>query len=114
MILIKNYKLKINPTYSIITNMSGSQNTTSEQKKKDKRLHTEIVSQMLTLATSGFGLVAALAWNSFIQEFINSYVKKWLPKDGGVLSLFVYAVLITILAVTVTLQLSRLLERLKR
>ena len=32
---------------------------------------------MLTLATSAFGLVAALAWNSLIQEFVNSYVKKF-------------------------------------
>lgn len=77
----------------------------------EKRLHIEVVRQMLTLATSGFGLVAALAWNSFVQEFVNSYIKTWFPA-GGLVSLFLYAVIITILAVMVTLQLSRLLKRL--
>lgn len=67
---------------------------------------------MLTLATSGFGLVAALAWNSLIQEFVNIYVKKWLP-DIGIISLLIYAILITALAVTVTLQLSRFLQKLE-
>lgn len=82
---------------------------TSEQKK----LHIEIMRQMLTLATSGFGLVAALAWNSVIQEFVNGYVKKWLPQGSGLISLFIYAIIITILAVFVTLQLSKFLKRLE-
>jgi hypothetical protein len=86
---------------------------TATEAKKRKALHVEVVSQMLTLATSGFGLVAALAWNSLIQEFINSYVKKWLPTGSGILSLFIYAAAITCLAVLVTLQLSRLKERLE-
>ena len=43
-----------------------------KQSDEDKKLHTEIVRQMLTLSTSGFGLVAALAWNSLIQEFVDS------------------------------------------
>ena len=87
----------------------------NDKSKKDKqaRLHVEVVRQMLTLATSGFGLVAALAWNSLIQEFINMYVKKWIPNSGGIISLTIYAVLITIIAVMVTIQLSRFLKRLE-
>jgi len=81
--------------------------------KESKKLHTEVVRQMLTLATSGFGLVAALAWNSVIQEFVNSYVKKWLPNGSGIISLLLYAVLITALAVFVTIQLSKILEKLE-
>lgn len=84
-----------------------------EETKREKRLHVEIVTQMLTLATSGFGLVAALAWNSLIQEFVGTYIKRWLPNGYGMLSLLIYAVLITVLAVTVTLQLSRIKERLE-
>lgn len=83
------------------------------QSEKKNRLHIEVVRQMLTLATSGFGLVAALAWNSLIQEFVNSYVKKWIPNSGGIISLAIYAVLITLIAVIVTLQLSRFLKRLE-
>lgn len=81
------------------------------QKKSDKKLTIEIVRQMLTLSTSGFGLVAALAWNSVIQEFVNAYVKRWLPGQSGIISLFIYAVAITILAVFVTLQLSKVLDK---
>lgn len=83
---------------------------TQKKKKSNKKLHIEIVKQMLTLTTSGFGLVAALAWNSVIQEFVNGYVKKWLPTGGGIASLLIYAIAITILAVFITLQLSKLLD----
>lgn len=80
---------------------------------EEKALHIEVVDKMLTLATSGFGLVAALAWNGLIQEFVNSYVKKFLPEGSGIISLLVYAIIVTVLAVVVTIQLSRLLKRLK-
>ena len=80
--------------------------------REDKKLHQELVKQMLTLATSGFGLVAALAWNNFIQEFVNNYVKKWFP-ESGLISLFIYALIITVLAVFVTFQLSKVLEKLQ-
>jgi hypothetical protein len=83
--------------------------------KESVRLHIEIVRQMLTLATSGFGLVAALAWNSVIQEFVKNYVQKLIPgKDTGILSLLIYAVIVTVLAVLVTLELSKLLRRLEK
>ena len=81
--------------------------------RKNNKLQLELVKQMLTLATSGFGLVAALAWNSLIQEFVNSYVKKFLPNGGGILSLLIYALVVTALAVFVTYQLSKVLEKLQ-
>ncbi len=84
-----------------------------KETQAQKRLHTEILKQMLTLATSGFGLVAALAWNSVIQEFVNSYVKKFLPSGSGIWSLLIYAVVITFLAVFITFQLSKLLQKLQ-
>lgn len=63
---------------------------------------------MVTLATSGFGLVAALAWNNVIQEFVETNIKPHLPSGSGLLSLLLYALIITILAVTITYQLTRL------
>jgi len=80
--------------------------------KKSKRLSIEVVRQMLTLSTSAFGLVAALAWNNVIQEFVNTYVRTFFPKNSSLISLLIYAVIITFLAVFITLELSRLLERL--
>lgn len=83
----------------------------SNSRGENKKLHKELVKQMLALATSGFGLVAALAWNSLIQEFVNSYVKKFLPNGSGIISLLIYALVITALAVFVTYQLSKVSEK---
>ncbi len=84
------------------------------QNSNDKKLHLTIVKQMIALSTSGFGLVAALAWNNVIQEFVNNYIKRYLDVGSGLISLLIYAVLITVLAVTVTYQLSKLAEKLEK
>ena len=84
-----------------------------EKTAKDKKLHQELIKQMLTLATSGFGLVAALAWNSLIQELVNSYVKKFLPNGSGIVSLLIYALVVTALAVLVTYQLSKISDKIQ-
>lgn len=105
---MKNQSLSFGFVYSIIPSMAGK-----PQKVSDKKFHLELVRQMLTLATAGFGLVAALAWNSVIQEFVSVYVKKWIP-GSGLLSLLIYAVVITGLAVFVTFELSRLLRKLEK
>lgn len=85
----------------------------TETKKEETKLHLEIAKQMVTLSTAGFGLVAALAWNSLIQEFVNTYIKRWLPGSGQIISLFLYAIIVTVLAVFVTLQLSKIVKKLE-
>ena len=85
-----------------------------EKTQPKKSLHLAVLRQMLTLATSGFGLVAALAWNGAIGELVNTYIKPILPRGGGLISLLIYAVLITIIAVTVTVNLSKLIEKLEK
>ncbi len=82
-------------------------------KTENNKLTIEIVRQMLTLATAGLGLTAGLAWNSLIQEFVDTYIKIWLPGGGKITSLIIYAFVITILAVFVTYQLSKVLRRLE-
>lgn len=69
---------------------------------------------MIVLATNGFGLVAALAWNNVIQDAVNSYIKPYLPSGSGLISLLIYAILITILAVTVTVELTKIKESLEK
>lgn len=78
-----------------------------------KRLHLAILKQMVTLASSGFGLVAALAWNNVIQDLVNNYIKPYLPQGSSLLSLLIYAVLITTLAVIITYNLTGLVEKLE-
>jgi len=86
---------------------------TEEEKKEDKKFHIELVKQMLTLSTAAFGLVAALAWNAFIQELVSSYVKKYLSVGGALLSMGIYAIIVTVLAVFITYQLSRIIKKLE-
>ncbi len=83
-------------------------------KEEIKKYQLAIVKQMLKLTTAGFGLVAALAWNELIRTFINDYLKTKLGLGSGLISLTIYAVIITALAVFVTLQLSRMAERLSQ
>ncbi|MCX6794004.1 MAG: DUF5654 family protein [Candidatus Gottesmanbacteria bacterium] len=77
-----------------------------------KRLHLLILKQMLALAASGFGLVAALAWNNVIQEFVTTKIKPYLPAGSGLISLAIYATIVTVIAVTVTYQLTKLIDKL--
>jgi hypothetical protein len=86
---------------------------TQKNKNKQKKLHIAVLNQIVTLATSGLGLVAALAWNNVIQEVVNNYIKKFLPNGSGIISLLFYAVLITVFAVFVTTELTKLVERLE-
>jgi len=91
-------------------------------KPTDKRLHTKALKEAqefkrqfaertLKLVTSGFGLVSALAWNELIKEFVKEYVKPFFGESSGMVSLFIYAILITALAVLITYQLSKLAEK---
>ncbi|HJY98428.1 MAG TPA: DUF5654 family protein [Patescibacteria group bacterium] len=74
-------------------------------------MRREILGQMLTLSTSGFGLVAALAWNELIKEVVQNYIKPLAGESSGIISLFIYAVIITLLAVLVTYNLTKLVKR---
>jgi hypothetical protein len=76
--------------------------------KSNKKIHQELISQMVALSTAGFGLVAALAWNEAIQAFVSEYIDKYISAGSGILSRFIYALIITLIAVLVTYQLSRL------
>jgi len=76
-----------------------------------KKLRKELVAHMLTLATSGFGLVAALAWNELIKETVEVYIKPIAGEGSGILSLLIYAIIVTFLAVFVTYYLAKLVRK---
>lgn len=82
----------------------------AEETQKEKSFKRELVEQMMALSTSGFGLVAALAWNETIQEFVRQFIEPRIP-GSGLISKLIYALLITLLAVLITYQLSRLSSR---
>jgi hypothetical protein len=86
----------------------------AQKKQADPKLTIAVLKQMLTLATSGFGLVAALAWNTAIQELVTTYIKPYLSQGSGFVSLVIYAVIVTIIAVMVTINLSRIIQKLEK
>jgi uncharacterized membrane protein (DUF106 family) len=73
-----------------------------------KDLPKAIITQMIMLSTGGFGVVVALAWNEFIKNVVEVYVKPYLGQGSGVWSLFIYAAAITVVAVLVTMQLTKI------
>ncbi len=82
--------------------------------KSRKELPRAVIKQMTALATSGFGLVAALAWNNVIKEAVEIYIKPIIGEKSGLFSLIIYAILITALAIMVTFQLSSLEQKFEK
>lgn len=72
-----------------------------------KEMPLAVIRNMAGLATSGFGVVVALAWNEAIKSAVETYISPLLGERSGVISLFIYAVVVTLLAVVATMQLSR-------
>ena len=78
--------------------------------QKEKSFRRELIEQLVTLSTSGFGLVAALAWNEAIQQAVKDFIEPRIP-GSGLFSKMIYALLITALAVLITYQLSKLASK---
>ncbi|OIJ21239.1 hypothetical protein BKP45_00185 [Anaerobacillus alkalidiazotrophicus] len=58
----------------------------------------KFIEQIITLFTAAIGVMAALAWNDAVQALFNS----WFPQGGGIKERFVFAIMITAIAVLVT------------
>jgi hypothetical protein len=71
-------------------------------------LRIQVLETIAALMTAAFGLLAALAWNAAITWAVHLY----LTASEGV-GLFVYAILVTILAVVMTLIIARALGKAK-
>jgi len=75
--------------------------------QKKKSLKVEILEKLATLMTTGFGLVAALAWNDTIKMLFSRIFDK---PEGSLLAMFGYSIVITIIVVILTIQLGRLVN----
>lgn len=72
--------------------------------------HKELAKQLVTLSTSAFGLAAALAWNETIQQTVKEFIDPKIP-GSGIVSRFIYAIIVTLLGVLVTFQLTRFAQK---
>ena len=70
---------------------------------KQRRVMTEFKKQLNTLIISAFGFVAALAWNDAIQSLVSAYI----PSENAWPYLILNAVIITLIAVTITMFFSK-------
>ncbi len=68
----------------------------------------QVLDTIAALMTAAFGLIAALAWN----EAIKWVVSQAFTADPGV-GLFIYAILVTIIAVVAVVLIGRSLAKLK-
>ena len=68
-----------------------------------------VIETIASLMTAAFAFVAALAWNAAIQKLITDTF----GQSGGTVALFVYAILVTIIAVIAIVYIGRVLAKYK-
>jgi len=74
---------------------------------KGDKLQKEARKQAITYIVAAFGLVAGLAWN----DAIKAGIEYWFPLNkNSVSAKFIYATLVTIILVVVTMYLARLFK----
>jgi hypothetical protein len=77
------------------------------QKGRRNLMSREVLTTTLQLATTAFGLVAALAWNDAIQTLFATVF----GEAGDLAAKFLYALLVTAIVVLITIRLGKLKER---
>lgn len=70
----------------------------------------EIIEKLAILITSAFGLVAALAWNSAIQEIF----KRFFGESSSIMAMLGYAFIVTVVAVIATIWIGKMSEKFKK
>lgn len=84
---------------------------TTPQQEEKKLLRIEILEKMTSLATAGFGLVAALAWNDAIKAIFDTYFPK---NSSNISAQLIYAIVLTVLIVLVTVRLGKVTDFAKK
>ena len=72
------------------------------------KMKTEVIEKLSALVTAAFGLVAALAWNDAIKSLFAEGGPLHFMASGGP---WVYAVLVTMLAVWATIKIGKAAEK---
>jgi uncharacterized transporter YbjL len=75
---------------------------------ENKSFKIMVVETMAALMTAAFGLIAALAWNDAIGTTIRSIF----TADPGI-GLFIYAIIVTIIAIVAMILIGRWLAKMK-
>ena len=78
-------------------------NKLGDEEEKPTTLKTEILDKIAALVTAAFGLVAALAWN----DAIKAVFKEVFGANDTIGPMLIYAVIVTIIAVILTIIVAR-------
>jgi hypothetical protein len=81
----------------------------SARREEGEAVSSEVLDKLVELVTAAFGLVAALAWNTAIQELFTMIF----PEAGDLIAKFLYAIVVTVVVVLVTIRLGRIAEQAK-
>jgi len=76
----------------------------------DVKFKVQLLEAMSSLIIAAFGLVAALAWNGAIKAMIETVFKA----EDDLLGMVVYALVVTILAVAMTMLITRAVKKAKQ
>ena len=74
-----------------------------DEEEKPKTLKEEVLDKIAALVTAAFGLVAALAWNDAIKTIF----KEIFGDQSAVGPMLLYAIVVTIIAVILTIIVAR-------
>lgn len=77
-------------------------------KEESKNLRKEVREKTMGYITAAFGLIAGLAWNDAVKSLIELIFP---AQANGVAAKFLYAVIITIIAVFAIVAITRVLQR---
>jgi len=92
-----------------------SEKKISEKRKKEKaikelrKLQKEMIDKFSTLNTTAFGCIVAFAWNGAVQAIFRNIF----GITNEVIPSVTYAIVVTVIAVIVTIWISRLARRYK-
>ncbi|MBU2475311.1 MAG: hypothetical protein KKC38_02250 [Nanoarchaeota archaeon] len=66
-----------------------------------------VIDKIAALVTAAFGLVAALAWNTAIQQVF----KNFFGENSSVAAMLTYAIIVTIIAVLATIWIGKVAQK---
>ena len=77
---------------------------------KSDEFKVQLLETFTSLITAAFGLVAALAWN----DTNKAVIKEVFGTEDDLIGMFVYTIIVTVIAVIMTLLISRSLSKAKK
>lgn len=79
-------------------------------KNREEGMHIQVIEKISALLTAAFGFIAALSWNNAITALFTGIF----GTPNALVPDLIYAVVVTVIAVVVTLWISKILAAAKR